>query len=81
MKPLNFPNMLLFSAAASSLLGRNKDAFMSSGLVGIDLPAPLDKFVLPDMGDDAFDEEPSLMIGFGLKDKVLRFYYLWGRHF
>lgn len=72
MKPLNLPNMLLFRAAASSLLGRNKDAFMSSGLVGRDLPGPLDKFVLPDMGDEAFDEEPSLMIGFGLKVVVLR---------
>lgn len=69
MNPLNFPNMLLFMAAASSFGGRRREAFMSSGLVGRDLPGPpLERLVLPDMGDEAFEEdELSLKIGLGLK--------------
>lgn len=68
VNPLNLPNMLLFMAAASSFGGRSREAFMSSGLVGIDFPpGPFERFVLPDMGEEAFDEEPSLMTGFGLE--------------
>lgn len=69
VNPLNFPNMLLFMAAASSFGGRRREAFMSSGLVGRDLPGPpLERFVLPDMGEEAFEEdELSLKIGLGLE--------------
>lgn len=72
VKPLNLPNMLLFMAAASSFGGRRREAFMSSGEVGMDLPGLLDKFVLPDIGEDPpFDEDPNLMTGFGLEIKQI----------
>lgn len=67
VNPRNLPNMLLFMAAASSFGGRNKEAFMSSGLVGIDFPAPFERFVLPDVGDEDLEAEPNLMTGFGLQ--------------
>lgn len=66
VKPLNLPNIVLLSSA-SSLLGRKRDAFMSSGLVGNDFPGPFDRLVLPDIGDEDFDEDPNLINGLGLQ--------------
>lgn len=72
VKPLNLPNIVLLFVKApttSSLLeGRSNEAFMSSGFVGNDLPfGLLVRVVLPDIGDEAFDGEPSLIIGLVLE--------------
>lgn len=65
MKPLNFPNIVLFKTA-SSFVGRNNDAFMSSG-VEEDIPGELETFVFAEVLVDPFDEDPNFIKGLDLK--------------